>query len=141
MEAIERTQSFAKLLPSSAFELVRVDEIASIVRSVSDVEMVTEHLLHGGMYARTIRVPAGIVFTSVLIKIPTVVIVHGRLAIDGVAVVDGFSVLAGSAFRKQAYATLSDVEMSMLFPTQAQTIAEAELQFTDEVDDLISRGE
>lgn len=110
-------------------------------RAVADVEIVTEHLIHGGMYARTIRVAKGVVFTSVLIKIPTTVVVHGHLAIDGVGVVEGYGVLAGSAFRKQAYMTLSDVEMTMIFPTQATTVEEAEQEFTDELDQLMTRNE
>lgn len=133
------TQSLPRLSASDLSQLLRVESIADACRSVADVKMVTEHLIHGGMYARTIRVKAGVIFTSVLIKIPTIVIVHGHLAIDGVAVVAGYGVLAGSAFRKKAYATLSDVEMTMIFPTQAKTVTEAEAEFTDEPENLMSQ--
>jgi len=110
----------------------------------------TEHLLHGGMYARTVRlVPASfavedqIVFTSVCIKIPTVLILHGPGAIltdDGWMPVAGYNVIAGSAGRESVFVTHGQpVEATMLFPTAAKTVEEAEREFTDETELLFSR--
>ena len=101
-----------------------------------------EHLLHAGMYARTARVAPGMGFTSVMIKIPTVVIVHGECCvyIDGKwEPMSGYRVLAASGHRIQAYATFSETEITMLFPSNAKTVEEAEAEFTDEAADLHSR--
>ena len=101
-----------------------------------------EHVLHGGMYARTARVPAGQAFTSVLIKIPTMIVMHGECCVfagDKWRFLKGFNVIPASAKRIQAYATIEDTEITMLFPSNAKTIEEAEAQFTDEWKDLLSR--
>lgn len=94
------------------------------------------------MYARTIRIPAGVVLTGALVKIPTLLVVHGEADVltgDGWASISGFGVLAGAALRKQIFVTRSAVEMTMVFPTQAATVDEAEREFTDEWESLMSR--
>ena len=101
-----------------------------------------EHMLHGGMYARTARIAPAMAFTSVLIKLPTVVIVHGECCVylNGKwEPMSGYQVLAASAHRIQAYVTFSETEITMLFPSDAKTVEEAEREFTDEADELLSR--
>lgn len=113
---------------------------AEALRQLPQVVFVTEHMLHAGMYTRTVRLPTDIAAAAVLIKLPTVLIFHGVAKVysdDEVIHVSGYSVLPGSAGRKIAFVTLSDVSMSMIFPTTAQTIDEAQKQFTDEHDLLV----
>lgn len=101
-----------------------------------------EHVLHGGMYARTCRVPGGMAFTSVLIKIPTVLVIHGDCQVcfgDQWLTLSGYNVFAASAHRMQAYVTLGETEITMVFPSNAKTVEEAEAQFTDEWADLLSQ--
>jgi hypothetical protein len=101
-----------------------------------------EHVLHGGMYARTCRVPGGQAFTSVLIKIPTIIAVHGDCCVcagDGWRILSGYNVLPASSHRIQAYVTVGDTEITMFFPSDAETVEQAEAQFTDEWADLLSR--
>lgn len=101
-----------------------------------------EHNLHAGMYARTARVAPGMAFTSVMIKIPTLVIVHGECCVfvDGEwNILSGYNVLEASAHRIQAYATFGDTQITMIFPSNAKTVKEAEQEFTDEAADLLSR--
>jgi len=96
-------------------------------------------MFHAGMYARTIRVPEGVVVTGVLVKIPTVLVVHGHadvLTDRGWRSTDGYRVFAGSSLRKQVFVARSSVEMTMLFPTQARTVEEAEREFTEEYEKL-----
>lgn len=104
------------------------------------VEM--EHALHAGMYARTCRLAANQVITSVLIKIPTLLIVNGDcvvLAGEGWKEMKGYNVLSALARRKQIYVTLGETEITMIFPTNAQTVEEAEDEFSDESANLLSR--
>lgn len=107
------------------------------------IDFVTRHVLHAGLYARSIFVPAGVAFTSVLVKIPTLVIVSGHCTVlvdDNASYeIDGYSVMPALAGRKQAYVTHRDTEITMVFATGARTVQEAECEFTDETDQLMSR--
>lgn len=93
------------------------------------------HSLHGGVYTRTARLRAGVAITSALIKVPTTLVVHGKLAVMGEhswQVYDGTHVLVAYAGRKQVMRAIQDTTITMIFPTQARTVAEAEAEFTDE---------
>jgi hypothetical protein len=80
--------------------------------------------------------------TGVLITIPTVLIVsgHATLFIGGEDVeLKGYAVIPASAGRKQAVYAHADTLFTMLFPTAARTVEEAEREFTDEPERLASR--
>lgn len=103
----------------------------------------THHVLHGGLYARTILIPAGTVLTGALIRVPTVVIVAGDVLVtlgNGESVhLTGHHVLPASAGRKTAFVTRADTHVTMVFRTAARTVEEAEAEFTEEADGLCSR--
>lgn len=106
------------------------------------LELHTEHTLHGGMYIRTIRLRAGVDMIGSLINLPTVLIVSGRcsmLAGDERVELEGYNVLPGCAGRKQLFTTYSAVEMTMIYPTEANTVEEAENEIFGEADMLMSR--
>ncbi|HZY55427.1 MAG TPA: hypothetical protein VFE73_19375 [Reyranella sp.] len=102
----------------------------------------THHLLHGGMYARTILIPAGTALTGALIRVPTVLVIAGdtlvTLGNESVRLT-GYHVLPAAAGRKTAFATIADTYVTMIFPTAARRIEEAEAEFTEEADGLCSR--
>jgi hypothetical protein len=60
---------------------------------------------------------------------------------DGAVPLEGYNVFSAAAGRKMAFVALSNTSMTMLFATQAKTVAEAEAEFTDEVDMLMTRRE
>ena len=107
------------------------------------VPIFTEHVLHGGMYARTITMPPWTRLIGAYIKVPTIVVTVGEgLVSVGMKArwVRGYQVIAGSAKRKQAFVTLGQpLVITAMFPTQAKTVAEAEAEFTDEAELLLSR--
>jgi len=127
----------AQRLPAmteDAIAKVRAIEAMSLALC-EQVEFPTEHVIHGGMYVRTLHMKAGEVLTGALLKVPTVLIVSGDCsAFIGEETIElrGYSVLPGSAGRKQVFLAHTDVSMSMSFPTKAKTVAEAEQEFTDE---------
>lgn len=126
----------------SADAVSRVRDLEAAMMTLPQLEVTTEHVFHAGMYARTVRLPADHVLTGVFIKIPTIVIVNGDAAVyTGGAQLDltGYNVLAASAERKQVFVSLSDITITMIFPTSAKTIEQVESEFTDEVDLLLSR--
>lgn len=108
------------------------------------VPIITHHNLHGGMYARTIMIPANIVLTGALIKIPTILIVSGHAIVytgNESRELIGYHVLSASKNRKQVYLTKTDTHVTMVFPTEAESVLQAEEEFTDEGHLLMSRKE
>ena len=121
----------------------RVRRLDTELRALPQIPIATDHVLHAGMYARTIRIPAGVVLTGVCIRVATTLVIHGRasLATDGAPVeIDGHAVLPASAHRCAAIHAHADTVLTMIFPTSARTIEEAEDQFAGpEAERLISR--
>lgn len=132
----------ALVLPSmsdAAIEKVCVLERAILARP--QVPIFTCHLLHAGTYCRTIMIPAGVAITGVLVKAPTVLIAQGEATIcigDEEIEVSGYMVVPARAGRKQAFFAHTDFYLTMLFPTTARSVEEAEHEFTDEFDLLAS---
>ncbi len=131
----------AALTPASKATLDKIQIVHELLLKVADVEIATEHVLHGGMYARTIRLDAGVVMVGSLIKRATILLIHGATSIIGDERMDleGYNVLPGCAGRKQLFVTRGPVEMTMIFPTQARTVEEAEAEVFAEADILMSR--
>ncbi len=124
-------------LPAMTPEAInKVRLIESICLQLDEqIEFPTEHLIHGGMYLRTLHMKAGQVMTGALLKVPTALIVAGDCAVFiGTETIElrGYSVLPGSAGRKQLFLAHTDVSMTMSFPTDALTVEQAEKEFTDE---------
>ena len=131
------------VLPPTAPEIVeKLCEMQQVEMANGDhVPIYTEHLIHAGMYSRTITMPPGVKLIGALMKIPTIVTVVGTaLVLVGkeVAEIEGYAVLPGSAGRKQIFISKGSVIISMTFPTSARTVQEAEREFTDEYDILLS---
>ena len=64
-----------------------------------------------------------------------------RTTRDGVEkVIRLYQVLPAEANRKTAYLAIEDTWVTMIFPSDAVTIEDAENQFTDEADRLMSRS-
>lgn len=125
------------------------EELLSNLTSVQDkllalpqVEIQTDHILHGGMYTRTIRLAPEVVLMGALVKIPTVLVVSGKTAVftgEGWIELDGYHVIPARAGRKQIFIAREETNITMIFPTDAKTVEQAEEQFTDEAEALMSR--
>ncbi len=123
-----------------AIDKVRILELGN--SQLPQIDINTSHVIHGGMYARTIMIPAGVLLTGALIKIATILITQGDVIVyigDKAIELSGYNVLPASANRKQAFVTKTDTFLTMIFPSDANNIEAAETEFTDEVDILISR--
>lgn len=106
------------------------------------IELKTEHVLHAGMYARTVRLDARVAIVSVLIKVPTILTVNGKCRVFAGETwrdFDGYHVMPANAGRKMIYITFAPTEITMVFPSRAKTVEEAEREFTDEHEGLLSR--
>lgn len=132
----------AALVPPSSEMLAKLEIAQELILSRPQVEINTEHLLHGGMYTRTVRLPAGIWMIGSLIRLATVLIIHGSCSVvmgDEIADLSGYNVIPGCVGRKQLFLTHGPVEMTMIFPTSAQSVVEAEDEVCVEADQLASR--
>lgn len=120
----------------------KVRRLEQRLQGQPNITLTTDHVIHGGMYSRSIFMPIGSVITGALIKVPTILIINGHVTVwldNERTEIAGYQVFACSAHRKQAFAFHSDTHMTMLFTTSSKTIADAENEFTDEADRLLSR--
>lgn len=121
----------------------RVFELEAYTGAMLQAEIATHHVLHGGLYARTVLIPAGVIITGALVEVATTMIVSGDCTVslgDGrFQRYAGHHVLPASAHRKQAFLAHADTHLTMVFATDAQSVEEAEDAFTQEADRLVSR--
>jgi hypothetical protein len=132
----------AALVPPSPAMLEQLNEINKIILSYPQTELVTEHLIHGGMYARTIRLVPDTKMMGSLILHATTLVIHGDCSIligDSRVELTGYNVIPGCAGRKSFFWTHGPVEMTMFYATSAETVTEAEDEIFGEADRLISR--
>lgn len=130
------------IAPMTPAQLDRVRRFEAINAELPQVDIETEHVLHAGMYARTITIPAGVALTGALIKVATILIVNGDCDVfmgTRTMRLVGYHVLEAAAQRKGAFYAHKDTHLTMIFPTDAATVQAAEEEFTDEADRLMSR--
>lgn len=124
--------------------IAKVRQLEDRLKGLRQLTLTTDHIIHGGMYSRSLFMPMGSVLTGVLIKVPTILIISGHATIwldnDRTEVV-GYQVFACSPKRKQAFAFHDDTHMTMLFSTDSTTVEGAENEFTNEPDRLMSRSD
>jgi hypothetical protein len=129
----------------SVASIAKVERLTEMsLRHLPQYPFVTKHRLHAGIYTRTVDFeapPPGHAHapTGVLIKRATVLILYGDAIVymgedEAPLHVSGLTELQGSAGRKQAFLFNGPLTMKMLFATNAQTVAEAQAEFTDEVE-------
>ena len=125
--------------------LDQIDAVRQLEQRALQHEQVpieTQHVLHGGIYTRTIRIPAGVLIVGALIVIPTTITISGEcLAYIGGTMqrVSGHAVIPASANRKQVFLAVTETFLSASCRTNAVTVEEAESELTPEVDHLLSR--
>lgn len=132
-----------KSLPAMTSEAVDAAyAIEDRMLGLPQIDLPVSHALHAGMYHRTITIPAGVAITGALIRVPTLLIVDGDCEVftgNEVATLEGHHVMQCQPHRKQVFLAHSDTHLTMIFPTQAATVEEAENEFTGEAARLQSR--
>lgn len=124
-------------LPAAAPEArARVRALETLLEAQQQVLLEPHESLHAGVYTRTLLVPADVVLTGATLKVPTTLIITGRMDItDGARTIKvrGYAVFAGLEGRKCAFAARTDCTMVMVCATGAKTIAEVRRELTDEI--------
>jgi hypothetical protein len=139
---VSELQTLTMVSATTSGMLARIRHAEEKLAKREQLPVATEHLFHAGIYARTVRLKPGTLITGALIRRATLLIVNGCVAmlVNEVWVsLHGYNVIPASAGRKQVFVTRSEVAMTMLFPTAAKTVEEAEKEFTAETDLLLSR--
>ena len=134
------TNNKISVMSESAIEKVRLVQNAML--KFPQIDLPVHHILHGGMYSRSLVIPAGVAIAGAFIQVPTTLVVSGNVTVyanDQAYKIDGYQVLVASAGRKQVFVAHADTNMTMTFATDAKTVEDAENEFTSEPDLLASR--
>jgi hypothetical protein len=120
----------------------KLTRIQNEILEKPQIEVNTEHIIHGGMYVRTIRLAPEVVLVGALVKVSTVLIVNGKTEVftgESWIELDGYHVIPARAGRKQIFVTREETSITMIFRTDAKTVEQAEEEFTSEAEALMSR--
>lgn len=131
------------LIDSGMPPLEKVRELEQHLQTLPQVDVQTTHLIHGGMYARTIFVPAGCVLTGTKTNVENVCIVSGDITVTtdaGLKRMIGYSIIPANAGFKRAGFAHSDTYWTTLIPTSLTDITAIEDFMTDESDMLLTRS-
>lgn len=133
-----------KLIPAMSEESIeRAEEIQEMLLSLPQVYLTTDHILHAGVYVRTIMIPKGVAITGALIKRSVNLSIAGHCIVylgdEEAREFRGYAVFTAMAHRKQVFIAQEDTFLTMFFATSAKSVEEAENEFTDEAELLMSR--
>ena len=135
--------SMRDAIPPMTLEAIEgVRKLENILSLLPQKLVCTHHVLHGGMYSRTMRIPAGFMITGALIKVPTLLIIEGDALVwtgEEHVLLEDYNIIPAHQNRKQVFVARTDVLLTMIFATKATTIEQAEEEFTDDFARLLSR--
>lgn len=123
-------------------DIESIREFESFVMQFPQVKLETNSMLHAGMCARTIIIPAGLVCTGALVEVESIAIMHGDITMitdDGPKRFTGWHVFAAGSGIKRVGVTHQDTYWTTVFKSDASTVEQAEDQFTSESELLQTR--
>lgn len=124
-----------ELAAPDAPTLAAMRDLDALLAEHPQVEARVDHLLHAGMYARTCFMPAGVFASGTVLRRATILVINGDVTIftgTESARLTGFHVLPGLRGRKALFRTHAETQMTMVLPSTAQSVDEAERDMTDE---------
>ncbi|MFM0261868.1 hypothetical protein [Paraburkholderia sediminicola] len=133
------TERGPELVAPDEQTLVALRDLDALMLAQPQVEIRLDHLLHAGLYARTCHLPADVLASGAVLRRATVLVISGDVTIftgNDSARLKGFHVLPGLRGRKALFRTHAETQMTMVLPSDAQSVSEAELEITDEPQSL-----
>ncbi len=127
---------------SSLPTVAAVSTLENLLLTLPQIDLGTRILLHGGMCARTILIPAGTVLTGALTNLDNVSVVYGDITVttdEGAQRLTGFHVLPAKAGAKRAGVAHADTFWAMVWPTELTDLEEIENEITPESGKLQTR--
>ena len=119
-----------------------VSSLESFLLDLPQTDLGTRNLIHGGMCARTILIPAGTVLTGALTNLDNISVVYGDITVttdEGAQRLTGFHVLPAKSGAKRAGLAHADTWWAMVWPTELTDIEEIEDEITPESGKLQTR--
>ena len=119
-----------------------VRELESLIMTLPQADIQTTNVIHGGMCARTILIPAGVVLTGALTNCDNVCIASGDITVttdEGAQRLTGYHVIPAKSGAKRAGLAHADTWWAMLWPTELTDIEEIEDEITSESEKLQTR--
>lgn len=126
------------LIPSDKDKVLAFEQM---LLQEQQVHFPAEHLIHGGMYARTVLIPAGIAATGAELNVDTISILFGDITVstdDGVQRLTGWHVLPASSGTKRVGVVHADTYWTTVMVNPASTVPEAEALMTDDHQRLLT---
>jgi hypothetical protein len=120
----------------------QVRRLEQVILQAPQVDLGTTHVVHGGMCARTIFIPAGTVLTGAVTNLDNVCVLSGDITVttrDGPKRLTGFHVLPADKGFKRAGVAHADTYWTTVWPTGLTDITEIENEMTEEATQLQTR--
>lgn len=127
------------LIPSDKYKVLAFEQM---LLQEQQVHFNAEHLIHGGMYARTVLIPAGVAATGAELNVDTISILFGDITVstdDGVQRLTGWHVLPASSGTKRVGVVHADTYWTTVMINPASTVPEAEEFMTDDHQRLLTK--
>lgn len=135
---IDQAQDLVAGMPTP--EAVR--RMEDMLLQMPQIDLHTEQLVHGGMAARTIFIPAGTVLTGALTNIDNLCVAFGDITVttdDGPKRLTGFNVIPANAGAKRAGVAHSDTWWVTIHRTDLTDLDAIEEEMTAESHRLQTR--
>lgn len=135
---IDQAQDLVAGMPTP--EAVR--RMEDMLLQLPQIDLHTEQLVHGGMAARTIFIPAGTVLTGALTNIDNLCVAFGDITVttdDGPKRLTGFNVIPANAGAKRAGVAHSDTWWVTIHRTDLTDLDAIEEEMTAESHRLQTR--
>ena len=120
----------------------RVEELEREILRAPQVDLNTTHCLNGGVYARTIFIPAGTILTGATHKKDHINVVMGDITVttdDGPKRLTGYQVIPTKAGSKRAGIAHADTYWTTICPTELTDVEEIENELVVESGQLQTR--
>lgn len=120
----------------------KVEALESLILQVPQVDLQTKHELSGGVYARTIFIPAGTVLTGARHKKDHVNVVFGDITVstdDGMKRITGYHVIPTKAGMKRVGFAHADTAWTTVCQTELTDIEAIEDELVEEAERLQTR--
>lgn len=119
-----------------------VRELERHLLQLPQIDLGTQMLVHGGMCARTIMVPAGTIITGAQTNLANICILHGDITVttdDGPKRLTGYHVLSAEAGFKRGGIAHADTWWTTIWRTGLKDSRDIENEMTSEADLLQTR--
>lgn len=123
-------------------DVATVRRLEGFLLSLPQIDLTTTHVVHGGMCARTILIPAGTMLTGALTNCDNICIICGDITVTtdaGPRRLTGYHVLPANAGAKRVGAAHADTWWTTIHCTALTDQADIENEMTDESAGLGSR--